>query len=74
MSVCVCVCVCVCDFDSPAHHIQHRGLAHRRGLSLGERDGCVSRHEEMTARGGNQRGHETDEVIVHVAGVTQRGG
>lgn len=46
------------------------GPSHR--LVRGE--GGVTSHEEVEPRCGDERGDEADEVIVHVAGVTQGGG
>lgn len=44
----------------------------RREYVLLERDGGVPGHEEMAARSGDQRGQQSDQVVVHVAGVAQR--
>ncbi len=43
-------------------------------LCVADDEGCVSRHEEVTPGCGNQRCHQPDEVIVHVARVPQGGG
>lgn len=54
------------------HDIQHRCLAYCGGCNLREHDGCVTGHEEMATRGGDEGGDEADEVVVHVTGITQR--
>lgn len=46
------------------------GLPYR--LVGGERR--VARHEEVQPGGGDQRGNQPDEVIVHVPGIPERGG
>lgn len=48
----------------------HCGSAYR--LVRGE--GGVAGHKEVEPRGGDERGDEADEVIVHVSGVAQGGG
>mmetsp|Transcript_6258 Transcript_6258/g.10149 ORF Transcript_6258/g.10149 Transcript_6258/m.10149 type:complete len:200 (+) Transcript_6258:537-1136(+) len=64
----------VLGLRQPPHHVQHRGLAHRAGLSIAEHERSVAGHEEVASRGRDQRGHQTDQVIVHVAWVPQGGG
>ncbi len=64
----------ILDRFIPAHDIEHSGLAHRRGAHLREVDRRVSSHEEVAARRGDERGHQPDEVVVHVARVAKRGG
>ena len=41
-------------------------------LQIGaESQGRVSRHEEVKPRGGDEGRNESDQVVVHVAGVTE---
>ena len=35
------------------------------------REGGVGGHEEVAARGGDERGDDADEVVVHVAWITE---
>ena len=43
-------------------------------LLLVDGDRRVTRHEEMAPRSGHERRNNADEVVVHVAGITKRGG
>lgn len=57
----------------PSHDIQHSCFAHRGSLSLRQSNRRVARHEEMAARGGDERCHETNQVIIHVSRIAQGG-
>lgn len=50
----------------PPHDVQDRGLPDSRCGDFGQIDGRVSRHEEMAARGRDQRSHQADQVVVHI--------
>lgn len=43
-------------------------------LCVADNEGRVSRHEKVAPRCRNQRGHQPDQVVVHVARVPQGGG
>lgn len=65
----------VLGLKQAAHDVEHGGLAHRLSLlDLVAGKGGVGSHEEVGARGGDERGEDADEIVVHVARVTQRGG
>ena len=55
----------------PSHDIQNSSLAHRRSLSFRQGDGGVSSHEEMTSRSGDERSHQPNQIVVHIARVPQ---
>lgn len=64
----------VFGLEQPAHHVQHRRLAHRLGLlHLVPGEWCVRRHEEVAARRRDERREDADEVVVHVPRVAERG-
>ena len=58
--------------QQPAHHIKHRGLAHRLGtlhLIAGERS--IASHQKVKPRRRDERSKKSDKIIVHVARVAQ---
>ncbi len=60
--------------QQPPHDVQDCRFAHRLGLLdlvAGERG--VGSHEEVAAWCGDQRGENADEVVVHVARVSEGG-
>jgi hypothetical protein len=59
------------EMCEPPHDIQHRCFSDPRNLSLRQDNGRVSSHQEVASRSWNERGHETDEIVVHVAGVAK---
>ena len=60
--------------EETPHDVKDGGLAHRLGLlDVVAGEGGVGRHEEVAPGSGDQGGDDTDEVVVHIAWVTQRG-
>ena len=52
------------------HDVQYCRLANSLGLlNLITSKGCVTCHEEVTARNWNKRGYNAYEIIVHVARI-----
>lgn len=69
----------VLGLGKTAHHVQYCRLADasgRIGLAcrIGQCEGGVARHEEVTPRRGDERGQQSNEVVVHVSRIPQRGG
>lgn len=63
----------ILGLQQPPHHIEHRRLPDRLGLLdivPGKRR--VRRHEKVTTRRRDQRRHDPDQVIVHVARISER--
>mmetsp|Transcript_133248 Transcript_133248/g.385652 ORF Transcript_133248/g.385652 Transcript_133248/m.385652 type:complete len:221 (+) Transcript_133248:505-1167(+) len=52
------------------HDVEHSRLANGGGLSV-YRQGGIPRHEEVAPRCRDQGGEHADQVVVHVAGVSQ---
>ena len=64
----------VLGLEQSPHHVQDRRLPDVGALLLRGQRG-VARHQEVEPGGGDEGGDQTDQVVVHVAGVAEgRGG
>lgn len=55
-----------------SHDVEHGGAPHAGGLLFHGKRG-VACHQEMAPRSGDQRGKQTDHVVVHIARVPEGG-
>ena len=78
----------VLGLKKPAHDVENRGLLDAGGLGING-EGSVAGHKKMKAGRGDERSHcrnmrrimamhdgrhtKTDQIVVHVTGVAQRG-
>lgn len=56
--------------QEPPHHIQNCSLPHACHRLIGGQR-CVSSHEEVEARSGDEGCNQSNQVIVHVSRVTE---
>lgn len=64
----------ILGLQQSSHHVENRRLAHRLGLfHLVASERRVRRHQEVASRSRDQRGEDADQVVVHVAGVSEGG-
>lgn len=62
----------VLRLQQPSHDVQHGGLAHcLRLFDVLAGEGRVGSHQEMAARGRDQRRYNSNEIVVHVARVSE---
>jgi len=57
------------------HNIENCGLPHHLGLfDVLASEGRVGCHEKMTTGSRYQGGYNANKIVVHVSGITERGG
>lgn len=65
----------VLRLQQSSHHVQHCGFADRFCLlNVVACEGRVGSHKEVAAGRWDKRGDNTDEIVMHVAGVTEGSG